>query len=124
MQNIEERGRDYKTQLSSVQARLSEFGNILGWEILNRGRKPNSGIAGMVGCYNSSIQVTALEEEWSLLPEKIEPNTEFSLWCGVFDESKIKQEEICKQSSFEDLPEELECFLEEAAKLLHKYGGV
>ena len=124
MHTIEERGRIYKNQMSGIQDRLFEFGQKYGWEVLDRGRKPNAGIFGMIGFNHSSIQVTSVENDWGLLPNKIESGMLFSLWCGVSDTSRSKLGEISREVRFKDLSAELEGFLVDAAKYLQQYGAI
>ena len=121
MFSIEEKGEVYKQQLSGVQEQLTNFGNTIGWEILGRGRKPNAGVFGKIAGWDSSIQVTAVEEDWQKLPEKIEAGMESTLWCGVYrkPETTIKAS-ILRHASFENLEKELELFLNDVRGFLEK----
>jgi len=123
MLNILERGTVYKEQLTGVQSRLNLFAELFGLKKLDRGRRPNAGIYGVVGEYDCSIQVTALETDWEVLPDKINPEMTFTIWCGVYRKAQptVRKSEILRHTKFSELENSLELFLVEAEKLLEQY---
>ena len=88
MLSADERGKIYTEQLASVQSMLNKAAVDFGWGELNRGRKPNVGIYGSSGKYQASIQIESIEVDWNKLPDKLLPETEFTLWCSPYKETE------------------------------------
>lgn len=112
----------YRTQMADVREAVLRFIHPKGWETQNRGRRAHVSVFGPVSGMQGVIDIMMEETDWNTMPESLQPNTAFSLWCSAhLDRDGIRHfadTEIYWRAPFESLTQTVGKFLVPAWEML------
>ena len=74
--------------MADIRARVLRFAESKGWKPMSRGRRAHVSIYGKINDLDVAVDVIMEESDWNLMPEKLQPETLFTLFCsGNINES-------------------------------------
>ncbi len=108
--------------MSVVSALVYKYADSIGWEKISRGRKAHASIAGEAGILHGVIDIEINSNDWGLMPNKLQADTEFTLWCsGDIDKGGEKlhfDKELFWAATFINLEHVINLFLPKAYEML------
>ena len=125
MANIEkilEKEQTYNKQILAIRETVLRFATSKGWSPQSRGRKAHISIYGPVNGLKGVMNIVMTEDNWNVMPESLQPDTNFVLWCSASlnrDGTRLVADtELFWTVPFSSLPETVERFIVDAWKML------
>ncbi len=123
IEKIVEKERTYKKQISAVRDTVLSFAESKGWSPQSRGRRAHVSIYGPVNGLKGVMDIVMKEDDWAVMPESLQPDTDFVLWCSASvnrDGVRLAADtELFWTVPFSALPETVERFIADAWEMLN-----
>ena len=122
IEEIVEKERTYKKQIVAIRDTVLSFAKAKGWSPQKRGRRPHVSIYGPVNGLKGVIDIAMAEDDWDEMPESLQPDTDFVLWCSAsLNRDGIRlgaDTELFWTVPFSSLHETVERFIADAWEML------
>jgi len=122
IEEIIEKEQTYKKQMLAVHEAVLSFAESKHWFPQSRGRKAHVSIYGPVNELKGVINIVMTEDNWDEMPESLQSDTPFVLWCSAsLNSDGIRlgaDTELFWTAPFSSLLETVERFTTEAWKML------
>jgi hypothetical protein len=112
----------YRAQMADVRETVLRFIEPKGWATQSRGRRAHVSVYGPVSGLDGVIDIEMEETDWDKMPESLQPNTPFWLWCSAsLDRDGLRlscDTELFWRAPFVSLVETVDEFLPRAWDML------